>query len=58
MAETRSSEYYRSRADQLRLAATVARSLNNRETLIMLAEDFDELANTVESKDFSDRTAD
>jgi hypothetical protein len=58
MSVSRSSEYYRSRADQLRLAATEARSLDNRETLRMLAADFDELANTVESEDLGDRADD
>jgi hypothetical protein len=55
MSLSRSSEYYRNRAETLRLAATDARSPDNRETLRMLAADFDELANEVEAEDLGDR---
>ena len=43
-------EYYRQRADQLRLAATAPLSPEDRDTLIFLAAQFDELAEDTESE--------
>ena len=43
------SEYYRHRADELRLAAAEPLSPEDRDTLIFLADQFDELADDAES---------
>jgi hypothetical protein len=43
-------EYYRRRADQLRLAATEPLSTEDRETLILFADEFEILANDAEAE--------
>ena len=48
MSSLRGSEYYHRRADELRLAASASRSLDNRDTLLSFAADFDRLADEAE----------
>ena len=55
MSDFRHSEYYRRRADELRLAAGEPCSADNREELLMLAADFDEFADEAESAERSQR---
>jgi hypothetical protein len=51
MSIPRDSEYYRRRADQLRLAATEPLSTEDRDTLMFFADEFDTLADDAESAD-------
>jgi hypothetical protein len=44
------SEYYRRRADQLRLAATAPLSAEDRDTLMFFADQFETLAEDAESE--------
>jgi len=44
MSALRGSEYYHRRAGELRQAANETRSSDNRDTLLLFAADFDELA--------------
>jgi hypothetical protein len=44
------SEYYRRRADQLRLAATAPLSADDRDTLMFFADQFDTLAKDAETE--------
>jgi hypothetical protein len=44
------SEYYRRRADQLRLAATAPLSAEDRDTLMFFADQFETLAEDVEAE--------
>ncbi len=48
MSRLRGSEYYHRRADELRLAASAARSSANRDTLLSFAAEFDGLADEAE----------
>jgi hypothetical protein len=50
MSIPRDPEYYRRRADQLRLAATEPLSIEDRETLIFFADQFETLADDAESE--------
>ncbi len=51
MSRLRGSEYYHRRADELRLAASAARSSANRDTLLSFAADLDGLADEAECAD-------
>jgi hypothetical protein len=51
MSIPRGSEYYRRRANQLRLAATEPLSAEDRDTLMFFADQFDTLAEDAESMD-------
>ena len=48
MSRLRGSEYYHRRANELRLAASAARSSANRDTLLSFAADLDGLADEAE----------
>jgi len=48
MSRLRGSEYYHKHADELRLAASAARSSANRDTLLSFAADLDGLADEAE----------
>jgi hypothetical protein len=50
MSIPRGPEYYRRRADQIRLAATELLSVEDRETLMFFADQFDTLADDAESE--------
>jgi hypothetical protein len=50
MSIPRDPEYYRRRADQLRLAATEPLSIEDRETLMFFADQFEILADDAESE--------
>jgi hypothetical protein len=50
MSIPRDPEYYRRRADQLRLAATEPLSIEDRETLMFFADQFETLADDAESE--------
>jgi hypothetical protein len=51
MSIPRDSEYYRRRADQLREAATAPLSIEDRDTLMFFADQFDALADDAASAD-------
>ncbi len=48
------SEYYRRRADQLRLAATAPLSAEDRDTLMFFADQFETLAEDVEAEGWTE----
>jgi hypothetical protein len=50
MSIPRNPEYYRRRADQLRLAATESLSMEDRDTLMFFADQFETLANDADSE--------
>ena len=50
MSIPRGPEYYRRRADQIRLAATELLSVEDRETLMFFADQFETLADDAESE--------
>jgi hypothetical protein len=50
MSIPRGPEYYRRRADQIRLAETELLSVEDRETLMFFADQFDTLADDAESE--------